>query len=584
MAGTLRRLLGLLRPYRRRIALAAAAGAVTVLAGVGLLTLSTYLIAAAALRPPLLELTVAIVGVRALALLRGVARYGERLATHDTAFRVLTDLRVRVYEALVPLSPAGLAGERRGDVLSRVVTDVDALQDLFVAGLVPPLGGLVAAMAVVLLTALLLPPAVPVMAGGLLLGGLVLPALAHRLGRRPGRRVAAAKGALAAEVVELLDAAPELIVYGRVEEALARMDAADAELTALDATSTSRGGLLGGGLVLVTGLTVVGVLAVAVPAVRAGSLRGVLLGAVAVMALSAFEAVVPVATALQRLTATLVSARRLFALTDRPPPVADPAEPAPAPAGQEVRLEGLTVRYPGAAQPALEGVDLRLTPGRRVAVVGRSGAGKTTLAQALLRFLDGEAGTYRVDGRDVAVLAQDDVRRIVGLAAQDAHLFPTGIGANVRLARPDATDDELQAALDGAQLSGWVASLPAGLDTEVGERGRLVSGGQAQRIALARALLGGQRHLVLDEPTADLDPVTGAAFLHDALAATADRGLLLITHDLRAMASMDEILVLDGGRVVERGTHAALLAREGLYRRLWDLDHGAVVASVPTGG
>ena len=172
MAGTLLLCWVCSRPYRRRIALAAAAGAVTVLAGVGLLTLSTYLIAAAALRPPLLELTVAIVGVRALALLRGVARYGERLATHDTAFRVLADLRVRVYEALVPLSPAGLAGERRGDVLSRVVTDVDALQDLFVAGLVPPLGGLVAAMAVVLLTALLLPPAVPVMAGGLLLAGL----------------------------------------------------------------------------------------------------------------------------------------------------------------------------------------------------------------------------------------------------------------------------------------------------------------------------------------------------------------------------------------------------------------------------
>ena len=574
MAGTLRRLLGLLRPHRRRLAMAVTAGGVTVLAGVGLLTLSSYLIASAALRPPLLELTVAIVGVRALAILRGVARYGERLTTHDAAFRVLADLRVKVYDALVPLSPAGLAGERRGDVLSRVVTDVDALQDLFVAGIVPPLGGAVAAVAVVGITALLLPPATGVVAAGLVVGGVVLPVVAHRLGRRPGRRVAAAKGALTAEIVELLDAADELLCYGRAEEVLGRVEASDAELTRLDRVSTSRGGLVGGGLLLATGLTVVGVLLVAVPAVRSGELRGVLLGALAVLALAGFEAVAPVAAATQRLSATSTAARRLFGLMDRPAPVAEPATPAPAPAGGCVRLEHVSAGYPGAPGPTLHDVDLELQPGRRVAVVGRSGAGKTTLAYTLLRFLDLDAGSYRIDSDDVTTLAQDDVRQLVGLAAQDAHLFPITVAANVRIARHDATDEEIREALEAAQLGPWLASLPAGLDTLVGERGRLLSGGQAQRIVLARALLGGQRYLVLDEPTANLDAVTGAAFLRDALAATRDRGLLLITHDLRAMAQMDEILVLDAGRVVERGSHDALLARDGTYRRMWELERG----------
>ncbi len=565
------RLLRLARPERGRLALSMLLGFATVGASIGLMATSGFLISYAALRPPILELLAAVVGVRAFGVSRGVLRYLERLASHDAAFRLLADLRVAVYERLEALAPAGLERRRRGDLLSRLVDDVDELQTVFIRGIAPPV---VAAGVLALSTGLLaafLPTAALVLAAALLGAGLGVSLLALRLGRATQARLAAARGLLATEVLGLLEGAGELLAYGRVDDALAEVEAADAELVALERAGAWRAGLVAALGTLVSGGAVGLVAVVGVPAVAAGDLAGYHLALVVLTAMAAFEATSPLPAAAQELSGALAAARRVFELTDAPDPVAEPATPRPAPAGGELRFEAARLRYAPDEPPALDGVDLTLLRGRRVALVGPSGAGKTSLAHVALRFRDLDGGRALLDGVDLEAYAAADVRRVVGLVEQDAHLFDTTIGANVRLGRPDASDDEVAEVLGRARLEAWVASLPDGLDTPVGEEGVRVSAGQRQRIALARALLVGAPLLILDEPTANVDRTTARALRREMLDAARGRGVLLITHDLPEPDEVDEVVVLEAGRVVERGRPEALLAAGGRYRAMADL-------------
>lgn len=572
VAGVLR---ALLDPHRRTLGLAVGAGTVTPLAGLLLVAVSTYLISVTALQPNLLDLTAVIVSVRALSLLKGVSRYVERLAGHDVALRVVVDLRSLTYARLASKAPIGLAGHRLGDLLSRVVADVDRLQLALVRGVVPLFGGTLAAAAAVVVAGVLLPAAAPVLAAGLVAAGLLVPLLAWRLARRPEAALATARGELAAELVEVLDAAPELRLLGQLDTAEARLDRLDAELVRLDRSVVARGGGADAGVQLALGATAVGLVLVGVPAVTAGVLDGVLLGALVVLALAGAEAVAPLPASAQALTSAASAARRLLVVLTAADPAPEPAPDrvgsiGPAPIG--LHLEAVTARYPQAAQPALHGVDLQLTPGRRVAVVGRSGAGKSTLANLAVRFLDPEQGRIRLGDVELAALPGVQIRRTVGLAEQQAHLFAGTVATNLRLALPGADRQTLQRAIDAAQLGGFVAQLPDGIDTEVGDDGNRLSGGQRHRLTLARTLVTDPPLVVLDEPTADLDAVTGRAFLRDALSAVGERGVLLLTHDLRALPVVDEVIVLEGGRVVARGRHEQLLVEDAAYAARWALD------------
>ncbi|MGH2884840.1 MAG: amino acid ABC transporter ATP-binding/permease protein, partial [Solirubrobacteraceae bacterium] len=303
---------------------------------------------------------------------------------------------------------------------------------------------------------------------------------------------------------------------------------------------------VGDGLELVvTGLTVAGVLAVGIAAHDHGALDRVLIATLALLALAAFEAVTPLAATARDLSATLAAGRRVLELTDRTAAVRDPSNAMPAPEWPfAIALEGVTARYPREQHPALDGVSLRLEPRERVALVGPSGAGKTTATNLLLRFLDPAQGRVTIAGRDVREFRQDDVRRAISVAGQESHLFSASIRENVRLARPDATDDEIADALIRARIWEWIQGLPDGLDTSVGEEGRGLSGGQRQRIVLARALLAGAPVLVLDEPTAHLDPVTAGALVDDVFAAAGDRTVLLITHRTEGLELVDRVVTL----------------------------------------
>ena len=537
----LRRLLLLAGVPRKRVALAVLLGALTILCGVGLMATAGYLISRAAERPAILSLTVAIVVVRVFGLARPVARYLERLSSHDLAFRALGRARHRVYERIEPLAPAQLRGDRQGDLLSRLVADVDSLQNLHLRGIGPPLAAVAASAVSVAVAAAILPAAGLVLAIGLVAAGLAVPAVGGLAARRGGRE-AAARGELTAELIETLAGSAELAAYGRQDDRLHRLYSADRGLVRLARRAALADGAADGLRLVLTGATVAGVLAVAVSAHASGGLDRVLIALLALLALASFEAIQPLGEAARELGETVAAGRRLLELIDREPAVTNPEEPLPLPAAPfTLALEGVRARYAPGEPPALDGFTLRLDPGRRIALVGPSGAGKTTVTNLLLRFLDPERGRVTLAGSDLRAYRQEDVLSAIALAGQDAHLFSTTIRDNVRLARPGASDEEVEQALDAARISDWVRSLPDGLDTLVGEQGRELSGGQRQRIALARALLADSPVLVLDEPTAE-------RLLEDILSASGERSVLLITHRPEGLDLVDEVVVLEGGK------------------------------------
>ena len=545
MTATLRRLLSLTDAPRGRLALSVLLGALTVLFGVGLMATAGYLISRAAERPAILSLTVAIVLVRFFALARPLIRYLERLVSHDLAFRVLGNARLALYQRIEPLAPVQLEAYRKGDLLSRMVADVDVLQNLHLRVVGPSMVALVAGVVAIGVAAAVVPWAAVVLAAGLLSGGIAVPAVAGSVSRRTGGRQAAARGELTAELVEVINAAPELAVYGREGDSVDRVRAADAELVRLARRDALAGGVGDALALLVVGLTVTGVLACAISAHDAGNLDRTMIAMIALLALASFEAVQPLSAAARELFATLAAGQRLLTLMDREPTVNDPAEPALPPSPPLVlALENVGARYAFEERQVLDGFSLRLEPGRRIALVGESGAGKSTVANLVLRFLDPEQGRVVLGGRDLRELSQADVRRAVAVAAQDSHLFSTSIRENILVGRPEASHAELQSAIRRAGLEDLVEELADGWDTLVGEQGRELSGGQRQRVTLARALLADAPILVLDEPTAHLDSATAERLLRDILAAADGRSVLLITHRPEGLDLVDEVVVM----------------------------------------
>ena len=565
------RLLRLARPLRGQLLLSVAAGAAAIGCGVALLAVSGFLLARASEHPNIIAISVAVVAVRALSIGRGVSRYVERLASHDVAFRVLADIRVAIYTRLERLAPAGLAAFRSGDLLARLISDVDATQDLFIRGIGPPLTAALVGAGAVTACLLILAPAGAVLALGLLAAGAALPPLAVAVSRRAARVTAPARGELGATVTDLLSGAADLLAFGAQGAALDAASAADGQLAALARRSATAAGLGTGLAMAVSGLTLWGVLVLGVAGVADGTLTRVPLAVLTLTALAAFEAVTALPAAALQISAARASAARIGAVLDAPDPVGEPVAPRPLPAGPaHVRLRGVQVRYEPDGPLALDGLDLDLRPGRRVALIGRSGAGKSTVAAVLLRFCDPVGGTVTLNGTDIADFAADDVRTVIGGCPQDPHIFDTTIRDNLRLARTGATNDMLAAAAARARLLPWIESLPQGWDTQVGAHGAAISGGERQRLALARALLADPALLVLDEPTAHLDPEARSALTADLLAATTGRATLLITHEPQGLDQVDEIIVLDHGRVVQWGTHQQLLRADGPYQRMWE--------------
>ncbi|BCJ58632.1 hypothetical protein Jiend_20540 [Micromonospora endophytica] len=593
--------LRLARPYLRRLVGAGLLAAATEFAGLALMATATWLLMTAAGQPPLDRLTVAIVAVRALAVSRGVLRYTERLAGHDAVLRLVTDVRARVFGTLA----AGRgAPPRTGDALSRLVSDVEAVQDLLLRVLVPGVAaGLVSVLAVGL-TALVSPPAALVLAGGLLLAGVALPALATALTRRAGAEVAPLRGALAADAVDLTHGAADLAAFGATGAALDAAATRSRRLARLERRLAALGFAVDAAGVLVAGLTAGAVVLVAL---RAG-VDGVLVGVLAVGTLAAVEIALALVGAARQWTGLRTGLARIAQLVAPTPKDDEHAEPAgervagsvgervagsvgervAGSVGErdvpEVRFERVTLRYRVGAPAALDEFDLDLPAGRRVAVVGPSGAGKSSLAAVLTGAVRPDSGRVTLAGRDVSSYPPEVLPKLVGGLLAEAYVFHASVRENLLLGRVDADEQALAAATRAAGLADWVRAQPEGWETVVGEQGGQLSGGQRQRLALARALLAAPTVLVLDEPTEGLDPVAADEVLASTLAAVpTGHSVLLISHRLSGLAGLDEIVVLDAGRIVQRGPHAELVATDGWYRDQWLLqqatEHGYLALS-----
>ncbi len=541
----IRRLMALSRPVSGRLVLAAVLGALAVGSSVGLLATSAWLISRASQQPPVLYLTIAVVSVRAFGIGRAVFRYAERLVSHDAAFRTLTGMRVSIYDRLAANGPVALRPYRRGDLLSRLVADVDSVQDLSLRVLVPGMAGFLVAAGSVALATWLLPAAGAILAVALIIGGVAVPWLTMKSGAASAARLAPVQGRMTSEVVDLFAGAADVMSCGAARRMVSRIEATDAEFTAVQSGGATAAGIAAALGAAAQGAAVVGAVLVAVPAVNSGQLNGVNLAVVVLLPLAAYESVVNLPTAALALLRVRSSAQRVFEVVDAEPAVSEAAEPAPLPASvagaRRLTMRDVSAHYPGADRDAVADVDLQLATGTTTALVGPSGAGKSTVAAVLERFLD-YGGSVQLDGVELATLDSDEVRTVVGLCAQDAHVFDTSIGENVRLANRAADDEAVLAALDAARLGEWVASQPDGLDAPVGMHGAALSGGQRQRLALARALLADFDVLILDEPTEHLDAETAAALMADLRAASAGKAVLLITHRPADAASADRVV------------------------------------------
>jgi len=530
---------------RARFLVAVLAGVGAAGAAAGLMATSAFLVSRAALHPPVLHLMVAIVAVRAFGIGRGVLRYAERLTGHDAALRALGRTRIKVFTHLAKVAPAGLAGFRRADLAERLAGDVDAVLDLLTRVVLPYTVALIVGAGSVLLVGSLSVPAGGTLALGILLVGVGVPVLQSRAARLAGGRLAPLRGSLATGTADLAHGLPDLIAYGAVDARLAALAATGAGLRRAERRSSVLAGVAAAATAVATGMSLLVGLAAGAVAVRGGVLQGELLAVVVLTPLAVFERVGALPAAAQRLAAARASMRRLREVLAAPSPVNVPDAPAAVPAGPHtLRLEHAGAGWlPG--RTVLRDVSLTLGPGDRVALTGPSGSGKSTVAALLVRFLDPAAGRVTLDGVDLRALDPAEVRKIVGYLPEDAYLFDTTIAANLRIARPAATGDELRKALASARLADWVEALPDGLETAVGEHGMALSGGQRRRLALARALLAGFEILILDEPTEHLDDETAAALTEDLLAAAGDRAVLLITHRPGIAALVDRVVSLD---------------------------------------
>ena len=528
---------------RRRLALATLLGALAAASGVALTATAGWLIVRAAEQPPVLMLILAIVGVRTFGIARPVLRYAERLVGHATALRMLAEERARVYDDLVPLVP-GRLGPHRGDLLARVVDDVDAVLDEQLRVRLPVLTSALVVAGATVFTALVSPVAVLPVLGSALVGGAAALGLSWWTARRAEAAFVRERGALSALVGSVLDGAPDLVAWQAAGRAADAVRAVAVRL-ARAAGRAAGGAALGRAVAtLAAGVGVVAVLHVA-----AGTTSGPMLALLGLLPLALLDVLLPLADAGQLAVRTRAARERLAALACTEPAVTDPAEPVAAGPGRDLAVERVHAGW--GEEAVLRDVGLGLPAGSRVAVVGPSGSGKSTLVALLLRFLDPQRGSVALDGRRLDRLALSDVRARIGLVDDDPHVFASTLRENLRLARPGADDAELLAALDRARLTPWVAQLPEGLDTFLGDGHADVSGGERARIGVARALLGDRRVLVLDEPTAHLDSGTAEALAADVLGTSADgRSVVWVTHGRAGLDRVDRVLRL-GDRATE---------------------------------
>ncbi|EAX46793.1 ABC transporter, transmembrane region, type 1 [Thermosinus carboxydivorans Nor1] len=574
MMGTAVRLLKIvIRPAAATMTLALVFAVLTVASGTGLLAAAAFLIASAALHPPLSALSLAIVGVRFFGLSRAVFRYAERYFAHDATLRCLSRIRVWFFAALEPLAPARLAGEKSGDLVGRMVADVDVLQHFYIRVVLPPLAAVLVLAGMWLFLAPFNVQFAYILTAAFLAAGLLLPLIISRISRFRSGQLLESSASLKAALVDILEGMTELAAFNQVEAYVRQTENKAAALAEKQKAAARLAALANAAASLIMHSAVWATTVLAVVLAEKGDLAKVYIAVLALAVQGSFEAVMPLPLAAHYLEHSLAAARRLFAVIDQGAPAVDAGAVCARPANCDIVVTNLSFRYSPQATDVLRDISFTVPAGGRIAIVGPSGAGKSTVVSLLLRFWDYDRGSIRLGGRELKTYPPAVLRDMIGVVPQRPYLFNTSIEDNIRLAKPDAAREEIAAAVRQAAFDGLVDVLPDGLATMVGQNGRTLSGGQRQRVAIARVFLKAAPILLLDEPTAGLDAATEREVLAALDKFMAGRTTILITHRLIGLENMDEILVLYRGRIVERGRQAELLARQGLFYQMWRLQN-----------
>lgn len=556
------RILLLAKPYWGWMALATIVSAGATLANIGLMATSGWFITAmglAGVAGVRMNYFTPAALIRTFAIIRTGGRYLERLVSHEATLRILAGLRTWLYRRFEPLAPAGMQHIHSGDVLARMGADIDGLENAFLRLLVPVAVAVLVVLAVAAVVYSYLPALGLVLFALLVAAGLGLPLIADRLGRAAGARHTANAATMSVRLVDTLEGLAELKAYGSTETQRARIVALSDALIADETTLADIGALTRSGIGAFANLSLWSALVLAGMAVAAQTLDPADLAMLALLALASYEALTPIPDATEALAATLASARRIFALADSEPEPAEPQTPRAVPETNVLAFDKVSLTYPGATVPALADIDLVLTPGKHVGIVGPSGSGKSSLVGLALKFWAPTGGGITLGGVPLAELDGEDLRARFAVVPQHSHLFAESIADNLRLAAPEASDADLRAACRIAQVDDFIMAQPLGYDTEVGTHGMKLSGGQARRLAIAQALLKNTPILVLDEPGEGIDLRTEKLLLEAVLEARADAAILYITHRRQALEKMDEILIVEDGRVVRRGRPDAVL-------------------------
>ena len=565
---TLTRLLRFLRTSWRDVALATLIGSGTIASSIALIGTSAWLISKAALHPSIAALNVAIVGVRFFGITRGIFRYMERLVSHRITFNLLARLRTWFYRALEPLAPARLMHYRSGDLLSRISADVDTLENFYIRVVSPPLVAIVIALGTAGFLAFFVPALSWVLLAFLALVGVGLPFIAHKVGKQNGETLVAQRAELKTLLVDGIQGLSDLLAFGREKTQQEKLRTLSTDYGASQEHSAWISGLFNGLGLFVTDLAMWTALVISVPLVATGEISGVMLGALVLIVLVSFEAVTPLPLAAQLLGESLEAGRRLFEVVDAKPEVASSKLQVASQNKKTASVEfaGLSFAYENAA--ALHDISFNLQTGQSLAIVGASGAGKSTLMHILLRFWEYEQGDILLDGKSLHAYTAEDVRAQIAVIPQQAYFFNESVRENLRLARPDASDTEIEEAARKAQIHEFVAGLPKGYETVIGEQGARLSGGERQRLAIARAILKDAPILLLDEPTANLDPITEREVMSELFTLMQGKTTLWITHRLIGLKNADEIIVLERGKIIQRGSQAELMHEAGLFRQM----------------
>jgi len=559
--------LALYKRHKGLLTLGVILAIVTLLASIGLLTLSGWFLSASAVvgfaGAYSFNYMLPAAGVRGAAIIRTAGRYFERLVSHDATFRVLQHLRVFTFSRVLPLSPAGLARFRQGELLNRLVADVDTLDHLYLRVISPLVGALMVIVVVTLGLSLLDVTLALTLGGIMLLTLLLLPPLFYRAGKPVGENLTHLRGQYRQQLTAWLQGQAELSLFNASDRYRQQMENTelswhDAQRRQSELTALSQALML-----FIGGIAVVVMLWMAAGGVGDNAQPGALIALFVFCALAAFEALAPVTGAFQHLGQVMASALRITQIIEQPPEVIFPQQSVTPPVEVNLQLRNITFRYPQQTQPALNNINLDVAAGEHIAILGRTGCGKSTLLQLLTRAWDPQHGELLINGSPIAELDEPTLRRTMTVVPQRVHLFSATLRDNLLLAAPLATDEQLAAVLTRTGLQKLLED--GGLNSWLGEGGRQLSGGELRRLAIARALLHDAPLLLLDEPTEGLDATTESQIL-DLLADVAQKKtLLMVTHRLRGLARFDHIIVMDNGQIIEHGNDAELLANKGRY-------------------